>query len=240
MNPYWINPSADTDEFLHSDRIKRQFFLLVAGHILLWIGSFAGLVFIYFNAQSAPQIEAFTAGGEPAFGQPQPVGMKDTVDQQEKFLDLHLRSVFAHLFMRTEKGALPALADYVSADVLAIIDRDFNFAKTKKGGYSQAFFIQDFEKLLGDIGARRRVYRIRGILSAHSMEGSSNTPVYLLARIDRQAATRANPLGWNVTAVLAVDSKSYYNKERQALIEEVTRVRETPTAKDLKDSPKNP
>lgn len=237
MNPYWINPQPDNDEFLRSDAVKGQFFMLVVGHVILWFIALAGMVFIYMNAQKAPQIDAFTAGGEPAWGKPMAVGTADTLKQREEFLDLHLRSVFTHLFMRTEKGSLPALANYADPTLLAIIERDFNFAKTKKGGYSQAFFIQEFEKMLGDGEARRRVYRIHGILSSHSLDGSSNTPIYLLAAIDRRAPTQANPLGWVVSVILSVDSKDYYSKERQALIAEVTKAEGANNA--LKPSPQN-
>ena len=237
MNPYWINPKPDTDEFLHSDASKKHFGWLVIGHVVLWFLSLAGIVFIYIYAQSAPQIQAFTANGEPAWGRPTPVGTAETITQQEEFLNLHLKEVFKYLFTRTEKGTLPALQYYTEPSLLAIIDTQFNFTKTKKGGYSQAFYIQDFEKMLGDANSRRRVYRIRGILSSHSLDGSSNTPIYLLAATDKIASSRENPLGWIVSVVLPVDSKDYYQKERNELIDEVTKPRTNDT---LKTTPKSP
>lgn len=237
MNPYWINPKPDMDEFMPSDDAKRQFSWLVIGHVVLWLLALSGIVFIYLYAQSAPQIQAFTANGEPAWGRPTPIGSAETVAQQDEFLNLHLKEVFKYLFTRTEKGTLPALQYYADPSLLAIIEKEFNFTKTKKGGASQAFHVQDFEKMLGDANARRRVYRIRGILSSHSLEGASNTPIYLLAAVDKLEPTRDNPLGWVVTVVLTVSKEDYYQKERQALIDEVTKPR---TSSSLKTNPKNP
>jgi hypothetical protein len=223
MNPYWINPAPDTDEWLHSDKVKQNFFLLVAGHAVLWIVSLCGIVFLYTNAQKTAPIEAFTSSGEPAFGIPVPTGTPQAAEKQEEFLESHLKNIFSYLFTRTEKGTIPELQNYVDGTLLAILNYKFNFVKKPKGTFSQTFYIQEFENIQGSANSGRRVYRIHGLISSHDLEGSSNTPVYLIAAVDRLAPTQVNPLGWYVTAVINVDPGEYYNKERQALIDEVTK-----------------
>ncbi len=234
MNPYWINPSPDTQEFIHSEGIKRNFYLFAVGHILLWLVSLVGIVTLYLNARKAPSVDAFTARGEPAWGTPIPLESPQALAKREEFLEQHLKNVFSHLLIRTEKGILPELQYYTDRTLMGIIERDFNFSRQKKGGYSQTFYIQEMEKIMGEPGARRRVYRIKGILSTHSLEGASDIPIYLLSAVDLRPSVPENPLGWVVSVVLSVDSKQYYNKERQALIDEVTRAKpqETTTSKN--------
>lgn len=227
MNPYWINQQPDTDEFLHSDRVKRNFILLVLGHIVLWVLSLFGIIYLYSNAQTTAPIEAFTSTGEMNHGQLIPINSAAAQEKQEAFLDLHLRNVFSHLFMRTEKGFIPQLRDYTDGLLLATIDANFNFSGAKKGGYSQTMQIQEFEKIQVSRDNSRRVYRIHGVLSSHSLEGSSDLPMYLIAAVDRRPSTPQNPLGWVVSIIIEVDSKEYYNKERQSLIDEVTKARDT-------------
>jgi len=238
MNPYWINPAPDTDEWLHSDRVKKNFFLLVAGHVALWIVSFIGVIFLFINAQQTAPIEAFTASGEPAWGMPISVSTPQAGAKQEEFLNLHLKNVISYLFMRTEKGSLPQLNDYTDNGLMALVDANFGFTKKVKAGYSQSFYIlpgaQDFEILAAN--ASRRIYRVHGILSSHSLDGSANTPVFLIVAIDHRPATTQNPLGWVISVVISVDSNEFYNKERQDLVTEVTKSHAEDTAKKSPDS----
>lgn len=222
MNPYWINPSPDTAEWLESDRLKRSFYLLVAGHLVLWIFALVGMVFLYIQAQKMSPIEAYTSTGEPAWGQPMAMGSADTVEQREAFLTAHLRSLTEHLFMRTEKGVIPELAYYTDPTLLGILNRDFSFVGKEKGGYSQTFAVDKFELIFQR--PTRRVYRVKGLLSSHSLDKSSNTPVYLLIAMDKRSSTPANSTGWVAWVVKTISEKEFYAPETAKLVEEATSV----------------
>lgn len=229
MNPYWINQAPDTDEFLHSDRVRQNFILLAAGHIVLWILSFCGIVYLYSNAQTTAPIEAFSYSGEINHGKLVSSSTPEAAQKREAFLQQHFKNIFSHLFMRTEKGMIPELKYYTDEVLLAIVDANFNFSDKKKGGYSQTLQIspeeKDFEKIGEANNGNRRIYRIHGTMASHSLEGSANFPVYFIAAIDRRKPTEQNPMGWVVSVIISVDAKEFYNRERKALIDEVTKPR---------------
>jgi|GEM_PF-2287151 hypothetical protein len=223
------------DEWFHSDKVKRNFILLVVGHIVIWILTLVGIVCLYGKAQQTARVEAYTATGEPAFGTPVNDDTPQAAQKKEEFLTQHLRHVISYLFTRTEKGVIPELRSYTDDYCLARIDYDFARARKSKKGYSQTFYIQDFENIMGGANSSRRVYRVHGLLNVNDMNGVSNTPVYLLVAVDKREPTNENAMGWFVTTVITLDPKDYYNKERQALIEEATKPQETTPA-----TPKTP
>jgi hypothetical protein len=209
-------------EWLESERLKREFYVLLAIHIVLWCLAVTGIVFLYSQAQKMSPVEAYTASGTPAWGTPMPLGTADTIQKRNEFVGKHLKSVVECLFMRTEKGYVPELKYYTDPGLLVIMNRGFSFAGAQKGGYSQTLQINDFEEILHR--PTRRVYRLHGILSSHSLEASANTPIYLLVAMDQRQGNEYNPTGWVVWAIKAISEKQFYAKETAELVDEVTKV----------------
>jgi hypothetical protein len=233
MNPYWINPAPDTAEWLDSQRLKREFYFLSALHIVLWIAALAGIACTYTQVQKTSPIEAYTSEGEPAWGKPLPLGNADTLEQQETFTQKHLQQVVEYLFMRTEKGGIPELSEYADHTLLAIFAGNFSFAAHEKGGYFQSFKIEQFNPIFRN--NQRRIYRVKGMLSSHSLEKSSNTPLYLVVAFDKRTPTAYNPSGWVAWVVKAIDDKEFYASETANLIKEAT---QTQSENQSKNQPK--
>lgn len=221
MNPYWINEPADQNEWLESERIKKNFYALVGSHILLWALALVGMVAMLVQAQKAPPILAFTAKGEAASGTPISLDSPKAGKMMEEFLDHHIQDVTEHMFMRTEKGSLPALSNFVNADALAKFERAFSFTNSSTSGYIQTLSFEEFTPIRS--GSRRRIYQGKGVLSNHSLKGSANTPLYLVVVADKKAPSYENPHGWLVSIVISVTADDYTTAERNALIEKATK-----------------
>ena len=116
---------------------------------------------------------------------PKPVSAADLQQQMEDTIEA--------LLTRTEKGSVPALADYVEHGVIEWVNANYNAAKDIPGGFLQTCSITNSRILKSS--PNYIVFGVRAFLSSKTISGYQLSPVYFVAGFSFGKSTDANQLG---------------------------------------------
>jgi hypothetical protein len=205
FSPYVASMDYVSKEAEQRGRALRYSALLAGA---LAAGAFE-LVVLVRMAATPPQIVGY-AGGYLYSTPPVPASfeLRDLYPQY--------RDTIEETFHRTEKGSLPALADFLGPGVKDFVDRQYTrVQKEFPEGYSQTFTVLD-ERFLGFSPTEGMRVDYRGTWGIRSTAGMATSVIYLRARFGKGVATKLNSSGWRLVGLDVITEDDFYAAERAA------------------------
>ena len=216
----WARTAESTDFLLDEDRLRRVFWFLVGGGVILLFATGLGLQRLSQAALAPPAIVGI-AHGLIFSGKPQGLG-----SVRESDFDLELSDTVEVLFSRTEKGLPPAIHEFCAPEVVTQIDQAYRDGALKfPAGYVQTMAV--LESRVEEARMGRRRMRYRGLLSSRSVSNAQTSPIYLDCTFVIGSPTPLNAVGWRLVRVDAISRDDFYRNERNA---EIRRALDLPPA----------
>lgn len=218
-NVRWERREESAEFFIDEDRLRRIFYFLVAGGIVLLLALAAGLWRLSRAAFTPPKFVGISHGLIFS-GQPQSL-----VSVREGDFDQQLKDTVEGLFSRTEKGLPPAIGDFCAPEVVKQIDQAYRDQALKfPAGYVQTMTVLESRVIESRTGFRRMRYA--GRLSSRSASAAQTSMIFLDCTFVIRAPAPLNTVGWRLTRVDAMPREAFYAFDRE---QEVRRTLELPT-----------
>ena len=207
---FWA-PIVESDEHVFgSDELRSRFFIIAGLTITCLIALVVGLGVLAQRGMAPPMFVGYSHG---LFftGKNEPVSAID--------FDADLRQQFADtvevLFLRTEKGTLPALDKFVDKAVLDQMEAGYKQDQVRiKPGFAQTFTILEHRNAPSP-GAPVRRSHMMGVLSSRGLDGSQSSTIYLQCDFAPKEGSAENSTGWRLTAISRLREDQFFSEERE-------------------------
>ncbi|MGD1032652.1 MAG: hypothetical protein ABSA05_16100 [Opitutaceae bacterium] len=207
----WVRTPGSTDFFMDEDRLRRVFWFLVAGGVVIFVVLGLGLWRLGHAALAPPAVVGISHGLIFS-GSPQGLG-----SVRESDFDQELSDTIEVLFSRTEKGLPPAIREFCAPEVVTQVDQAYRDGALKfPAGYVQTMTVLESRVAESRMGRRRMLYR--GLLSSRSVSSAQTSPIYLDGTFIISSPTPLNAVGWRLVHVDAISRDDFYRTERDAEI----------------------
>lgn len=204
----WSRSEESAEFFVDEDKLRRIFYFLAAGGVILLALLVAGLWRLGRAAFTPPTFVGISHGLIFS-GAPQPLA-----SVRERDFDRQLADTIEVLFSRTEKGLPPAIAEFCAADVVRQIDQAYRDQALKyPAGYVQTMTVLESRVLETRQGFRRMRYA--GRLSSRSASAAQTSTVFLDCTFVIGPRTPLNAAGWRLTRVDALARDAFYQSEHE-------------------------
>lgn len=207
---YWAPREDPDDHVFGSDEMRSKFYVMGGLNVACLIALLIG-VGVLTNRGFTPPPFIGQSHGLFFVGEGAPISTIDwDADMQQQFND-----TIEVLFLRTEKGALPDLANFVEASVLDQIEDGYTSGQVSTGpGFAQTFTLLESRNAPSP---GRPVLRrhMTGILSSRSIDGSQNSTIYLQCDFAPREASADNPTGWKLSAITRLREDEFFSEERE-------------------------
>lgn len=205
---FW-SPSVESEEFVFgSDALRHRFLVFSAITLALLVGLIVGLGKLTVRAFAPPPVIGHSHG---LFFVSEPTSIGSInwdEDLQQQFSDI--TEVF---FLRTEKGQVPVLSEFVDQQVLdegATPYRNLLDAGTK---FAQTYKVLEARPVTAGGGIRRWHYA--GLLSSRGIDGNQNSTLYVECDFAPSTPTKNNSIGWRLVRIARLREDEYFSEERE-------------------------
>lgn len=207
---YW-GPTPESDEHVFgSDELRSRFYLLGGLNLACLLALVIG-VSVLGQRGFTPPVFIGQSHGLFFSGKNDRVNSIDwEADMRQQFID-----TAEVLFLRTEKGALPDLKNFVEQSVLDQVEKGYrNGSEKLKPGFAQTFTVLEARNAPSP-GKPIIRQHMTGVLSSRGLDGSQSSTIYLQCDFAPRGSNPDNVTGWKLTSITRIREDEYFSEERE-------------------------
>lgn len=205
---FWSNETESDEHVFGSDELRFRFLVVASINAVCLLAVIIGTCLMVVRGMTPPTILGYSHG---LFfvSSPAPISSINwDTDLQQQFED-----TVEVLFLRTEKGALPEINDFVVDGIMEQIDRTYRSVdQAKQSGFAQTLKIIEARVAPTSTPMTRRLH-VMGILSSRAIEGSQSSTIYLQCDFTPGKDTDVNPTGWRLSGIEAIRDDQFFTEE---------------------------
>ncbi len=207
---YW-DRSVESDEHLFgAQELKSRFYVLGGIAMACLAALFAGIIVLVQRAWVVPEIVAhvnglFVAGTAKPFLIQNIDWKRDCKQQFEDTLEV--------FFLRTEKGPLPELSDFVMPGMVEELTRALPAPDGKTTPFVQTFKVLESRFPPAPAG----IFRIhcQGVLASRGLKGDQSSNIFVEADFQPGSPSNLNTIGLKLASIKRLNEDEYFSEERE-------------------------
>ena len=205
-NIYWSRERGSEDFFDKADVLRARFYRLACIVVGMIIVMPFLAIWVVKNARSPNPVQVFADGR--VFSGP----LTDIITISDETILSQMRDTVEVLQMRTEKGGVKGLEDFVGEGVLEHINKDYALSTKMDSGFSQSFSITNTRVLVSS--PTWVVLGIRGLMSSRTINGYQPSELFWIAGFTQGKKMDRNALGWRLSRLVPdPEGEMFFNEE---------------------------
>lgn len=207
---FWAPESESEEHVFGSDELRNKFLILGGLNIACLIALCVGVSLLGVRGFTPPYFLGYSQNLFFA-GKAAPISTINwDEDMRQQFVD-----TVEVLFLRTEKGALPALSKFVEQSVLDQVEKGYRGETQRlKPGFAQTFTVVESRQAPSPRAPVRR-WHMMGLLSSRGLDGSQNSTLYFQCDFAPRGSNDENATGWKLVSITRLREDEYFSEERE-------------------------